>query len=68
MKALLLALKPKKGSAPPSSSPDMGGEDEEEGPESGEGGDYKQLAKDAAADGDWEAMVDALCSYIDAKG
>lgn len=54
-----MALKPGKGALPSKS------EDEEEGaPESGKGEDYKQLAKDAAKDGDWDAMVDALCDYL----
>lgn len=62
MKGLLLALKP--GKAPPESDKEM-----EEAPDSkpGMGDDYKQVAKDAAKDGDWDAMIDALCAYIEAK-
>lgn len=59
MKGLLLALKPGKG-APPKSEGMEGA-----APEPDVGGDYKQIAKDAAKDGDWEAMVDALCAYIE---
>ncbi len=61
MKAALLAvLKPKGKGAPP-----VPAGDEEEAPESSsEGGDYKQIMKDAANDGDWDAFVDALCSYV----
>lgn len=62
-----MALKPAMKGAK-ASKPSMD-DDEEEAPasEAGEdaGGDYKSLAKDAAKDGDWDAMVDALCSYID---
>lgn len=55
MKALLEALV--KGSGASSSEDD-------EAPESGSSGsDYKQIAKDAAKDGDWDAMIDALCAY-----
>ena len=57
MKGILLALGKAKG-APPS-------EGMEEAPESEPGGDYKQIAKDAAKDGDWEAFVDAMCAYVD---
>lgn len=41
--------------------------DEEGSPASGDdaGKDYKTIAKDAAKDGDWDAMIDALCAYID---
>ena len=38
---------------------------EEEAAEAEPGGDYKQIAKDAAKDGDWEAFVDAMCAYVD---
>lgn len=43
--------------------------DEEEAPASSdaEGSDYKAIAKDAAKNGDWDACIDALCSYIDKK-
>ncbi len=48
--------------------PGMGKEaesDEEEAPESkpGKGEDYKKIAIEAAEEGDWSAMVDAICSY-----
>lgn len=51
-----MALKPKMGKG--ASEPDG-----DEAPDSDEGGgeDYKQIAKDAAKDGDWDAMIDALC-------
>lgn len=62
MKALLLALKAKKGA--PSKSMPPGDDDEEGAPEPAEGDDYKQIMKDAAHDGDWDAFVDALCSYV----
>lgn len=42
--------------------------DEEGAPESGAAGkDYRAIAKDAAKDGDWDAMVDALCDYFDSE-
>ncbi len=56
MKALLMALKPKgKELAKADSEPDGDEADE----------DYKQIAKDAAKDGDWDAVIDALCAYIE---
>lgn len=62
--ALLMALtKGKgKGAALPS-------EDDDAAPESSPeaGSDYKALAKSAAKDGDWDAMVDALCSYFESE-
>jgi len=58
--ALLLALAKPKGKGSP---PAMGGESESDGDESTD--DYKQIAKDALKDGDFDAAVDALCSYID---
>ncbi len=61
MKGRLLALKPGKGAPPKSEGM------EEEAPESDAGGDYEQVAKDAAKDGDGDAMVDALCAYIRAQ-
>ena len=54
-----MALAPKKPGAADS-------EKEEAAPDSESAeGDYKQIAKDAAKDGDWDAMVDALCAYYD---
>lgn len=63
MKALLLALKKAKGKGSASSleGDDAGPELDESGP----GDDYKQVAKDALKDGDWDAAVDALCSYFE---
>ncbi len=58
--ALLLALTKGKGKGPPSSSDDEGVE-----PAPDVGADYKQLAKDAAKDGDFDGMIDALCSYFE---
>lgn len=62
-----MALSPKLKGA--KSKPSM--DDEEEAPESEDGedsgGDYKAIAKDAAKDGDWDACIDALCSYIDKR-
>lgn len=55
MKALLEALVKGSGS---SESKDAKAPE----PESS-GADYKQIAKDAAKDGDWDAMIDALCAY-----
>ena len=48
---------------------DKGSFPKEEEPESKAdvGADYKQVAKDAAKDGDWDAMVDALCSYFESE-
>lgn len=47
-----------------SSAPDMEAE-EGEATDEGDGSDYKKIAKDAAKAGDWDACIDALCSYID---
>lgn len=63
-----MALKPSlKGDS--KSKPAFGGGDDEEAPDSegGGGSDYKAVAKDAAKDGDWDAVIDALCAYIDSK-
>jgi len=60
MKGLLLALKPGKGEPPKSER--MEGAEPDSEPDVGD--DYKQIAKDAAKDGDWNAMVDALCAYM----
>lgn len=58
-----MALGKMKGAKP---SPDDSGEEEAPSSErEGDGDDYKKLAKEAAKDGDWDAMIDALCSYID---
>lgn len=56
--ALLLALSKAKGKGAES--------DDDEAPDSeaGEGKDYKQIAKDALKDGDWDAAVDALCAAM----
>jgi hypothetical protein len=55
VKALFEALMKGKGAAESK---------DEAAPESGSSGaDYKQIAKDAAKDGDWDAMIDALCAY-----
>ncbi len=60
--ALLMALVKGKGKGPAESS-----DDEDAAPESkpSMGADYKQLAKDAAKDGDFDGMIDALCSYFE---
>ncbi len=65
--ALLLALTKGKGKG--SSESPMMGDDEGPGPspDAGASKDYKQLAKDAAKDGDWDAMIDAICGYVDAE-
>ncbi len=64
--ALLLALTKGKGKGP-MSPPEGDDGGSEPSPDAGASKDYKQLAKDAAKDGDWDAMVDALCGYVDAE-
>ena len=56
--AILLALTKGKGKGESS-------DDEASEPELDAGADYKQLAKDAAKDGDFDGMIDALCSYFE---
>ena len=58
--ALLLALGKAKGK-------DVASPEGEEASKPDVGADYKQVAKDAAKDGDWDAMVDALCSYFESE-
>ena len=58
--AILLALTKGKGKGAPPSTDDEASE-----PELDAGADYKQLAKDAAKDGDFDGMIDALCSYFE---
>lgn len=55
-----MALKPGKGKEAPAS-------EGAEAPEPEAGGDYKQIAKDAAKDGDWDGMVEAICNYVDSE-
>lgn len=66
--ALLLALTKGKGKGPMSPlSGSSGGDDAapESKPSGSSSSDYKQIAKDAAKDGDWDAMIDAICGYVD---
>lgn len=61
MKSLAIVIgKAKKGSEPPESSEDMGGEEESEGGEAREAAD---LAFDAVKNGDKEAFYEALKSF-----
>jgi hypothetical protein len=57
MEALMKALGPKKAGAPGSKEPVAPAAEEK-------GEDLKQIAKDAAKDGDFDAMIDALCAYL----
>ncbi len=57
--ALLLALGKAKGKEAST--------EEASEPKVDTGADYKQLAKDALADSDWDAAVDALCSYLESE-
>lgn len=66
--ALMIALMKGKGKASSSPGGPAGLKDDEGAePKPDAGTDYKQVAKDAAKDGDWDAMIDAICGYVDAE-
>lgn len=62
--AFLAAVLPKSSSKSPKGDAEEGSED---APESKKepSADYRALMKEAAADGDWEGFVEALCAYVD---